>query len=111
MQSLGLDTPLFEPKETIKKPKAAPKKRKQPPTPSEDSQQPAQKAARIDDAASEPDSGPIRRSARNRGKTVDYKSEQKISSPMPISFQAGIRVAGNEGPLGSGGGTKRIANP
>ncbi|KAF8922522.1 PUA-like domain-containing protein [Mucidula mucida] len=91
LKSLGLDTPLFEPKEKIIPKPKAPKKRKEPPTPEE--------------------SGPTRRSARNRGKKVDYKSEQKISSPMPISFQAGIRVSGNEGPLGSGDGVKRKYNP
>ncbi len=111
MKSLGLDTPLFEPKEKIIPKPKAPKKRKEPPVTTDDGE-PAAKVSRGDGDSSTPEeSGPTRRSARNRGKKVDYKSEQKISSPMPISFQAGIRVSGNEGPLGSGDGVKRKYNP
>ena len=100
---------MFEPKEKPRKPKAPKetKKRKEPETVNED--EPASKAAREDNTVE--DTGPVRRSARNKGKSVDYKAEQTKVSAMPIAFQAGIRQTGNDGPLGSSAGTRRTQNP
>ncbi|KAK0465148.1 PUA-like domain-containing protein [Desarmillaria tabescens] len=110
LKSLGLDTPIFEPTETKRKPKTAPKKRKAPP-PASDDENP-NKAARVEDKTdvSSSETG-VRRSARNRGKAVDYKSEKTGESPMPIAFRAGVRTSGNEGPLGSGEGARRKHDP
>ncbi|KAK0208329.1 PUA-like domain-containing protein [Desarmillaria ectypa] len=107
LKSLGLDTPIFEPKETKRKPKTAPKKRKVSPLANDD-EKPI-KAARFEDVS--PSETGVRRSARNRGKAVDYKSEKTRESPMPIAFRAGTRTSGNEGPLGSGEGARRKHDP
>lgn len=114
LQSLGLDKPFFEPKEKPRKKSnitVTEKKRKLDDT--EASPAPIIKNARV-----EPDSGAtgsaspqgVRRSSRNTGKIVDYKKEQKVDSPQPVSFKGGVSTTENEGPLGRQGGT-RIHNP
>ncbi|KAJ7070998.1 PUA-like domain-containing protein [Mycena amicta] len=104
--SLGLDKPVFEPTEIKRVERAkSSKKRKaveQPDTHSEH----APKAARTDAV-----SGPLRRSARTAGKSIDYKAEKQSGSPLPISFKSGLRSLENCGPLGRGEGEKRIHNP
>ncbi|KAJ6604685.1 PUA-like domain-containing protein [Mycena vulgaris] len=108
---LGLDKPFFEPKET-KRQKAAPKKRK-----SADDHEgaPSAKSARTEPAnsdnstASSGEPSAVRRSSRNAGRTVDYKTEKSESSPLPISFKSGIRST--DAPLGREAGSKRIHDP
>lgn len=102
---------MFEPPEKKrKKPKTVPKKRKTSPLATDDEQ--PTKVARVDDKTEvSPSETGVRRSARNRGKAVDYKSEKTGESPVPIAFRAGIRTSGNEGPLGSGEGARRKHDP
>ncbi|KAK0233207.1 PUA-like domain-containing protein [Armillaria fumosa] len=111
LKSLGLDTPMFEPTEKKrKKPQTVSKKRKASPLAKDDKQ--PNKVAKVDGETDVPASeAGVRRSARNRGKAVDYKSEKTGESPMPIAFRAGIRTSGNEGPLGSGDGARRKHDP
>lgn len=112
LQSLGLDKPMIEPKEPPRtkskpKPKPAPKKRKLEIEEGEndDSQPTAKRAASTDG------DGGIRRSARNSGRKVDYNSEQQRRGPMPVAYSSGVKVAENEGPMGSEAGSKRRYNP
>ncbi|KAF7339443.1 E3 ubiquitin-protein ligase ORTHRUS 5 [Mycena sanguinolenta] len=112
LTSMGLDKPFFEPEEVKRqKPsKSAPKKRK---AEEHDGAPDAKKATRVESVKST-DSGeasPLRRSSRNAGKTVDYKSEKQTGSHLPISFKSGIREMENSGPLGREAGSKRIHNP
>ncbi|KAK0506114.1 PUA-like domain-containing protein [Armillaria luteobubalina] len=111
LKSLGLDTPMFEPTEKKRnKPKTVSKKRKAPPLANDDKE--SNKVAKVEGETDVPASeAGVRRSARNRGKAVDYKSEKTGESPMPIAFRAGIRTSGNEGPLGSGDGARRKHDP
>ncbi|KAJ6509570.1 PUA-like domain-containing protein [Mycena vitilis] len=107
LRTMGLDKPFFEPKE-IKRPKASTKRKR---VAEEPDCVPNAKSSRVEPVAVDKDPGPIRRSSRNTGKTVDYKSEQKGGSPLPISFRSGIRNTENTGPLGKEAGSKRIHDP
>jgi E3 ubiquitin-protein ligase UHRF1 len=108
-----LDKPFFEPKV-----KGPPKKRKAQDSPARSSLTTSKvpkldhtvSSERIDVSKPSEEATSIRRSARNKGKVVDYKLEQRTENPLSISFQAGIRVTGNEGPLG-GTRNKRIHDP
>ncbi|KAJ7254078.1 PUA-like domain-containing protein [Mycena haematopus] len=111
LTSMGLDKPFFEPEE-IKRPKpskATSHKRKA----EEHDGAPSAKASRVGSVKSmdSGEAGLLRRSSRNAGKTVDYKSEQQAGSPLPISFKSGIRETENSGPLGREAGSKRVHNP
>ncbi|KAK0198429.1 PUA-like domain-containing protein [Armillaria mellea] len=104
LKSLGLDTPYKR-----KKSKTMSKKRKASPLANDEQ---SNKVAKVDGETDvSPSETGVRRSARNRGKAVDYKSEKMGESPMPIAFRAGIRTSGNEGPLGSGDGARRKHDP
>ncbi|KAJ7619061.1 PUA-like domain-containing protein, partial [Mycena polygramma] len=107
LRTMGLDKPFFEPKE-IKRPKASTKRKR---VVEEPDNAPNAKSSRVEPVAVDTDPGPVRRSSRNTGKTVDYKSEQKGGSPLPISFRSGIRSTENTGPLGKEAGSKRIHDP
>ncbi|KIY52767.1 hypothetical protein FISHEDRAFT_5535, partial [Fistulina hepatica ATCC 64428] len=108
--------PIFEPKEERhKKETKKPTKRKASSQDSDysgksdsesETEEPAPKAPKKTKA--EVDSSGLRRSARNAGKKVDYKSEQGGEQPLPVSFKAG-RISENKGHLGREGG-KRVKN-
>ena len=115
LKALGLDAPMFEPKEKPRK-KAATlsKKRKSEAAPHADSEntedttsaspKPPTKAAKVD--ASE---GSVRRSSRNAGKTVDYKAETRLEvRSLTHKMKDGTT---NRGPLGSENGAKRKHDP
>ncbi|KAF5367234.1 hypothetical protein D9615_010671 [Tricholomella constricta] len=87
LKSLGLDKPLFEPKEKSKKSKLAVKKRKAAPDPDE-TPPVAIKTPRL----SSPPADGIRRSSRNAGKKVDYTSEQQRSYPVPLAYTSGTKT-------------------
>ncbi|KAJ7487635.1 PUA-like domain-containing protein [Mycena galericulata] len=112
LASMGLDKPFFEPK-AVKQPKPkASKKRK----PTEEHESPrTPKSTRTDSesaqSANSGEAGAVRRSSRNAGKSVDYKSEHHGGSPIPISFKSGIRSTENTGPLGREAGSKRLHDP
>ncbi|KAJ7169914.1 PUA-like domain-containing protein [Mycena filopes] len=111
LKSMGLDKPFFEPKE-IRRPKAT-KKRK---SVEEHEGLPSPKSSRTESANSTNPSDGVdatttRRSSRNAGKKVDYKSEIQRGSPLPVSFSSGIRTTENAGPLGRESGSKRIHDP
>ncbi|CAK5280539.1 unnamed protein product [Mycena citricolor] len=108
---IGLKKPLVEPKE-VRRPKPSKKRKLE----DDYDSAPPSKVTRVDPAitAVAPDSGgtlSLRRSGRNAGKAVDYKTEKTTSSPIPISFTSGIRTTENEGRLGKEAGTKRIHDP
>jgi E3 ubiquitin-protein ligase UHRF1 len=105
LQSLGLDKPFFEPKETSKK--ASPKKRRLEDGPDQNG---ANKVQRKNDSEQLSSSG-LRRSQRNVGKMVKYSAERVDLGPVPASVQSGLRSIENEGPLGRPAGSKRIHNP
>ncbi|KAF8216207.1 PUA-like domain-containing protein [Mycena galopus ATCC 62051] len=111
LNSLGLDKPFFEPEEVkrTKPAKATSKKRKG----EEHEGAPSPKASRVTSANSVDSGKPstVRRSSRNAGKTVDYKSEHQGGSSLPISFTSGVRGIENSGPLGREAGSKRIHDP
>ncbi|KAJ7038165.1 PUA-like domain-containing protein [Mycena alexandri] len=112
LREMGLDKPFFEPKE-IKRPKASAKKRK---SAEEHEGAPSPKTSRTESGKSSTPSdsaeaGSIRRSSRNTGKKVDYKSEIQRGSPLPVSFTSGVRSTENAGPLGRESGSKRIHDP
>ncbi|KAH8828058.1 PUA-like domain-containing protein [Flagelloscypha sp. PMI_526] len=112
LKSLGLDKPMFEPREVKPKPARKPAKRKEAPTESspESTEEPSRsKVARLE--GDESASAGTRRSARNAGKKVDYSKEVVVESPMPISFTSGVKTTDHQGPLGSEEGTKRRHNP
>ncbi|KAJ7225482.1 PUA-like domain-containing protein [Mycena pura] len=104
LMELGLNKPLFEPKE-VKRVKAS-KKRKPEPVEDRDSE-PVPKTPRIESVNTT--SGALRRSGRNAGKTIDYQSEQHIGSPVPVSIN--MRRIENTGPMGRGTGSKRLHDP
>lgn len=110
LASLGLEKPTTfdEPKE-VRRPKktAVSKKRKAEPTTEETGDQSVPKVARTDSDNDGPSSGTRRRSARNTGKTVDYKSEQLRSLPAPLTGRR-EEGTGNEGPLRSGSGINKM---
>ncbi|KAF7347804.1 E3 ubiquitin-protein ligase ORTHRUS 5 [Mycena venus] len=113
LNSLGLDKPFFEPEEIKRtKPKANATSKKRKPVEEHDGA-PSPKASRVESVKSTDsgEAGPVRRSSRNAGKTVDYKGERHASSPLPISFKSGIRDTDNSGPLGREAGSKRIHDP
>lgn len=60
------------------------------------------------DSDDAPSSG-TRRSARNAGKTVDYKAEANRGLPEPLA--AGSFKPGNSGPVGVGSGKKMYVFP
>ncbi|KAJ7492586.1 PUA-like domain-containing protein [Mycena latifolia] len=109
LNQLGLDKPFFEPKET-KRPKTTSKKRK-----SADDREsgPTAKSARTEPVnLPEASAGAnVRRSSRNAGRTVDYKTEKLVASPLPISFKSGIRTTENTGAMGREAGSNRIHDP
>ena len=115
MNSLGLDKPLFEKEKPTKKPVKS-KKRKEPQqsedgtTDEENDEKPAAKIQRFEAVSSATDSN-VRRSSRNAGKVVDYKKEIQRGSLVPIAYSSGVKTAGNEGPMGREGGSRRIHNP
>lgn len=103
---LGLDRPLLEPLEkAIKKPTPQ-KKRKISEALPDDEKPPVAKLQRTDSSDSTPETGP-RRSSRNAGKVVDYKSEMIKGSPVPVAYSSGVKMSENEGPLGREDGPRR----
>lgn len=106
MKSLGLEEPLFEPKEKLKK-KAVPRKRKIVDEDTECPEAPAKKLQREDSSESETVTAGLRRSSRQAGKKVDYLGERKMDSPQPIIRE---RTSGNDGPMGREDG-KRVHDP
>lgn len=94
MKSLGLDKPLFEPKEKPKKAKSEIKKRKTPVEANEDS---AKAPRTTSDTVT--DTG-IRRSSRNAGEKNDYSAERLPRPSLPLSYFSGIKNTDNTGPLG-----------
>ncbi|KAK7058943.1 hypothetical protein VNI00_001567 [Paramarasmius palmivorus] len=106
LKALGLDKPFIEPKQQ-RQPKAS-KKRKAPVEEEDsDSTPPPPKASRT---VASSDTGGLRRSTRNSGKVVDYKSEKIIDDPEPVSVKAGIKKKGNTGPQGGLNG-RRVHDP
>ncbi|KAJ7103499.1 PUA-like domain-containing protein [Mycena belliarum] len=105
---LGLDKPFFEPKET-KRPKATSKKRKLVEDPEMPPTAKSARTERADSAGVSPVG--VRRSSRNAGRTVDYKLEKVVASPLPISFTSGVRSTENAGAIGREAGSKRIHDP
>lgn len=107
MKSLGLEKPLFEPKEKPRK-KATPQKRKRNDEDTENIEPSARKLQRAEDSS---ESGTLstglRRSSRNAGKAVDYSGERTLSSPQSVIRN---KTSGNDGPMGREDG-KRIHNP
>ncbi|KAF8078592.1 PUA-like domain-containing protein [Lyophyllum atratum] len=91
LKSLGLDKPLFEPKEKPQKSKPVVKKRKAIADVDEDAPI-VSKAPRLE---SPPVDASIRRSSRNAGKKVDYTSEQQRSAPLPLAYTSGIKDNGD----------------
>ena len=110
LASLGFDKPTLEPKEQRVKKAPVTKKRKASEDTSDESPAPrepkAPRAAPIDSA---PESG-LRRSSRNAGKTIDYKSEIVDRTPVPVAYSSGVKVTENTGPMGREDG-KRVHNP
>ena len=94
MKSLGLDKPLFEPKEKPKKAKADPKKRK---ITAEADQAPLEVAKVPRTTLVDAD---VRRSSRNAGKRVDYNAVQQPKHSLLVSFSSGVKITENTGPLG-----------
>ncbi|KXN89993.1 E3 ubiquitin-protein ligase UHRF1, partial [Leucoagaricus sp. SymC.cos] len=109
LKSLGLEKPMFEPKEKPrKKASASPVKRKAAQEEEEDA--PAAKIRRVNDVQTEAPgvvSPGLRRSSRNAGKKFDYSKEQKIELPQPIIRN---KSSGNDGPMGREAG-KRLHDP
>lgn len=107
LESLGLDKPLFEPKEQKRKPSTTSKKRKSIATndEAEEPSQPAAKNQRVE-IATNPDST-VRRSSRNTGKQVDYRSEIRSDQVLPLAFSSGVKTSENEGPLGRDDGYRK----
>lgn len=107
LATLDIPKDLFPPKE-VRQPKksAASKKRR----------------AEVDESTEEPEDSPpkvartdsghepsgARRSARNAGKTVDYKSERNGGLPLPVTARNRSKKQGNTGPLGTGNGGKKM---
>jgi E3 ubiquitin-protein ligase UHRF1 len=104
LQSLGLDKPLFEPKEKPRKAKPETKKRKTPAEDNEDPPEPA-KVPRTS-AESVHDTG-VRRSSRNAGKKINYNAEQQLRHSIPLSYSSGVKITENTGPLGREDGIRK----
>lgn len=104
---MGLEKPLFEPKEKSWK-KAVPRKRKIVDEDTESPEAPAQKLQRAEDSS---ESGTVstglRRSTRHAGKTVDYLGEREVGLPQPV---VRAKTSGNDGPMGREGGM-RVHDP
>jgi E3 ubiquitin-protein ligase UHRF1 len=109
LASLELDIPqnLFPQKE-VRRPKkpAAPKKRRA--EPDENDEAPKESPAKVARTDASDDASGVRRSARNAGKTVDYKSEKTGGLPLPLSVRNRNKKPGNAGPLGEGKGGKKM---
>lgn len=99
MKSLGLDKPLFEPKEKPRKPET--KKRKAPAEVNEESSEPV----KVPRTSSELvlDTG-VRRSSRNAGKS---NAEQQLRQSLPLSYSSGVKIMENAGPLGREDGIRK----
>jgi E3 ubiquitin-protein ligase UHRF1 len=105
--SLGIDSPLLEPKEKPRKKNPVVKKRKLPePTMNDGESLPPTKAQRVKVSDSAPESG-IRRSSRNAGKVVDYKNEIIKDSPLPVAYSSGVKTSENTGPMGREDGPRK----
>jgi E3 ubiquitin-protein ligase UHRF1 len=103
LAELGMAKPFFEPKETIRKPKAVTKKRK---PEVELPQESLVKVSRVDNRDV---TAGTRRSQRNVDKTIDYTKAQNRGMPIPARVRSGITSSG-DGPLGRESG-KRIHDP
>ncbi|KAF7784342.1 hypothetical protein Agabi119p4_507 [Agaricus bisporus var. burnettii] len=107
LKSLGLEKPLFEPKEKPRK-KATPQKRKRTDEDTENIEPSARKLQRAEDSS---ESGTLstglRRSSRNAGKAVDYSGERTLSLPQSVIRN---KTSGNDGSMGREDG-KRVHNP
>ncbi|KAJ3750316.1 PUA-like domain-containing protein [Lentinula detonsa] len=110
LEQLGLDRPFFEPVDEPRKPQATTKKRKAEKIEDDDSATPRKKSSRTADTSSDQENSTLRRSTRNRGKTIDYNAEVVSEDYIPDAFKAGIRKTKNTGPLGREDG-KRVHNP
>ncbi|CAA7266465.1 unnamed protein product [Cyclocybe aegerita] len=110
LMALGLDKPLFEPKEKPVKRGKTSKKRKEPePSPEDNESEVVTKSQRVE-AEAEPNSTPEsgrRRSSRNVGKAVEYKKEILEGSPVPIAYSSGVKTSENLGRLGRSSGTRK----
>jgi E3 ubiquitin-protein ligase UHRF1 len=104
LKSLGLDKPLFEPKEKPRKAKPENKKRKTPAEVDEDSSEPAKVPRTASESVA--DTG-VRRSSRNAGKKIDYKAEQQLRHTLPLSYSSGVKITDNTGPLGREDGIRK----
>lgn len=100
MQSLGLDKPLFEPKELPRKSKPLVKKRKATEDAEQDKDSPASKVLRASESSTLDTDIGIRRSSRNAGKKVDYTSEQQRHDALPLAYSSGVKTTENTGRLG-----------
>jgi len=103
LKSLGLDKPLFEPKEKPSKTNTEIKKRKAHAVVSEDTE--PSKVPRIYSELV-PITG-VRRSSRNAGKRIDYNAEQQLRHSLPLSYSSGVKVMENTGPLGREDGIRK----
>jgi E3 ubiquitin-protein ligase UHRF1 len=106
LASLGLDQPLFEPKE--KRIKISRKRKAVEIAVNEDERPPAklQRSSSYTPVSSPVPDGGVRRSSRNAGKVIDYSKEL---ADKPLRSAARTIGLENEGPLREGG--KRIHNP
>ncbi|KAF8640478.1 hypothetical protein AX17_000141 [Amanita inopinata Kibby_2008] len=105
LKALELDKSIFELEGKPIKARGINKKRKDLSEEIEDSR-PASKTRRVTESCTNADG--IRRSARNLGKHMDYKSETPRG--MLASSVGNVPKSGNEGPLGRDGG-QRTHNP
>ncbi|KIM48172.1 hypothetical protein M413DRAFT_223612 [Hebeloma cylindrosporum] len=105
--SLGIDSPLLEPKEKPRKKNPVVKKRKLPESTLNDGESlPPTKAQRGEVSDSAPASS-VRRSTRNAGKLVDYKKEIIKDSPIPVAYSSGVKTSENTGPMGREDGPRK----
>ncbi|GLB36180.1 putative SAD/SRA domain containing protein [Lyophyllum shimeji] len=95
LKSLGLDKPLFEPKEKPHKAKTIVKKRKA----TADVEEAAPEVAKTPRLESAPRNASVRRSARNAGKKVDYTAEQQSSVPLALAYTSGVKSLENDADL------------
>ncbi|KIY71607.1 hypothetical protein CYLTODRAFT_441129 [Cylindrobasidium torrendii FP15055 ss-10] len=103
LENLGLDKPMFEPIEPQRKKPSAkkPVEKKRKAEASED--EPVAKAQRVEGAENDdPNASTVRRSSRNRGKTVDYNSEKTTSALELVAYKTTPAPSGNTGPVGDG---------
>ncbi|KAF8898706.1 PUA-like domain-containing protein [Infundibulicybe gibba] len=119
LESLGLSKPKFEPREKPHQRKSKGTKRKlhcrRPnistpekllePLDEGENEQPQPKSQKTSLVGDPPIPSGIRRSSRNQGRPVDYKSEKQIGSPVPLSHSKVMRD--NTGPLGREGGIRK----